>query len=127
MSASQQLYDGLETWLSQCYNWRDQRHLQVLLYMVRALLYSGSVNLTKWSTYLPNRGQYAQSQQRRLSRWLKNPNIVVSELYSSVIAHFLSHWQQSVMYLALDSSMLWNEYCLIRLVVVHRGRGLTVA
>ena len=31
------------------------------------------------------------------------------------------------MYLSLDSSMLWNEYCLIRLVVVHRGRGLTLA
>ena len=23
--------------------------------------------------------------------------------------------------------MVWNEYCLIRLVVVHRGRGLTIA
>lgn len=127
MSASEQLYDGLDTWLSQCYCWRDQRHLQVLIYMVRALLYSGSVNLTKWSTYLPNRGQYAQSQQRRLSRWLKNPNIDVRKLYNGLIKRALSDWQQPVMYLALDSSMLWNEYCLIRLVVVHRGRGLTMA
>ena len=127
MSASEQLYDGLDTWLSQCYRWRDQRHLQVLIYMVRALLYSGSVNLTKWSTYLPNRGQYAQSQQRRLSRWLKNPNIDVRELYNGLIKRALSDWQQPVMYLALDSSMLWNEYCLIRLVVVHRGWGLTMA
>ena len=127
MSASDTLYDGLESWLSQCYGWRDQRHLQVLIYMVRALLYSGSVNLTKWSTYLPNRGHIAQSQQRRLSRWLKNPNIVVSTLYCPLIKSALCDWQQSVMYLALDSSMLWNEYCLIRLVVVHRGRGLTLA
>lgn len=126
MSASEQLYDGLDSWLSQCYNWRDQRHLQVLIYMVRALLYSGSVNLSKWSPYLPNRGQCAQSQQRRLSRWLKNPNINICELYSGVIKRALSDWQQPVMYLALDSSMLWNEYCLIRLVVVHRGRGLTI-
>jgi hypothetical protein len=64
MSASDNLYDGLEQWLSQHYKWRDQRHLQVLIYMVRALLYSGSVHLTKGSSYLPNRGQYAQSQQR---------------------------------------------------------------
>ena len=35
MSASEQLYDGLDTWLSQCYCWRDQRHLQILIYMVR--------------------------------------------------------------------------------------------
>lgn len=127
MSASDALYDGLESWLSQCYGWRDQRHLQVLICMVRALLYSGSVNLTKWSTYLPNRGQVAQSQQRRVSRWLKNPNIVVSTLYGPLVKRGLCDWQQSVMYLALDSSMLWNEYCLIRLVVVHRGRGLTLA
>ncbi|MEM9092657.1 MAG: transposase [Cyanobacteria bacterium P01_F01_bin.53] len=127
MSASDTLYDGLETWLSQCYSWRDQRHLQVLICMVRALLYSGSVNLTKWSTYLPNRGQVSQSQQRRLSRWLKNPNIVVSTLYCPLVKSSLCDWQQAVMYLALDSSMLWNEYCLIRLVVVHRGRGLTLA
>ncbi|MEM6868553.1 MAG: transposase [Cyanobacteria bacterium P01_C01_bin.121] len=127
MSASEQLYDGLESWLTQSYRWRDQRHLQVLIYMVRALLYSGSVNLSKWSTYLPNRGQYAQSQQRRVSRWLKNPNIVVSQLYSPIIKASLSDWQQRTMYLSLDSSMLWNEYCLIRLVVVHRGRGLTLA
>jgi hypothetical protein len=127
MSASEQLYDGLETWLEQSYSWRDQRHLQVLIYMVRALLYSGSVNLTKWSTYLPNRGQVAQSQQRRLSRWLKNPKIVVCELYTGLIKSALQDWQQPVMYLSLDSSMLWNEYCLIRLAVVHRGRGLTLA
>ena len=127
MRASDELYASLETWLNQSYSWRDQRHLQVLICMVRALLYSGSVNLTKWSTYLPNRGQYAQSQQRRLSRWLKNPNIVISELYSGLIKTALQDWQQPVMYLSLDSSMLWNEYCLIRLVVVHRGRGLTLA
>jgi hypothetical protein len=127
MSASDNLYDGLETWLSQSYRWRDQRHLEVLLYMVRALLYSGSVNLTKWSSYVPNRGQYAQSQQRRLSRWLKNPNIVVCELYGGLIRAALAEWAQAEMYLSLDSSMLWNEYCLIRLVVVHRGRGLTMA
>ena len=127
MRASDELYASLETWLNQSYSWRDRRHLQVLICMVRALLYSGSVNLTKWSTYLPNRGQYAQSQQRRLSRWLKNPNIVISELYSGLIKTALQDWQQPVMYLSLDSSMLWNEYCLIRLVVVHRGRGLTLA
>ena len=127
MSASDDLYNGLDGCLSQCYCWRDQRHLDVLICMVRALLYSGSVNLTKWSTYLPNRGQQAQSQQRRLSRWLQNPSIVVSELYDGLIRQAICNWQQQEMFLALDSSMLWNQYCLIRLVVVHRGRGLTLA
>ena len=125
MRASEELYDGLDSWLSQSYRWCDQRHLKVLLYMVRALLYSGSVNLSKWSSYLP--GRCAQSQQRRLSRWLGNPRIVVHELYSGIIRAALSEWQQPEMFLALDTSMLWNEFCLVRLVVVHRGRGLPVS
>ena len=125
MRASTELYDGLDSWLSQSYRWQDQRHLKVLLYMLRALLYSGSVNLSKWSSYLP--GRCAQSQQRRLSRWLSNPRIVVHELYSGIIRAALSEWQQPEMFLALDTSMLWNEFCLVRLVVVHRGRGLPLA
>ena len=48
MRASTELYDGLDSWLSQTDKWKDQRHLKVLLYMVRALLYSGSVNLSRW-------------------------------------------------------------------------------
>ena len=125
MRASEELYDGLDSWLAQSYRWQDQRHLKVLLYMVRALLYSGSVNLSKWSSYLP--GQCAQSQQRRLSRWLSNPRIVVCDLYSGIIRAALVGWQQPEMFLALDTSMLWNEFCLVRLVVVHRGRGLPIA
>lgn len=125
MRASDELYDGLDSWLCQSYRWQDQRHLKVLLYMVRALLYSGSVNLSKWSSYLP--GRCAQSQQRRLSRWLSNPRIVVNDLYSGIIRAALSDWQQPEMFLALDTSMLWNEFCLVRLVVVHRGRGLPVS
>ena len=104
MRASEELYAGLDDWLSQSYRWQDQRHLKVLLYMVRALLYSGSVNLSKWSSYLP--GGCAQSQQRRLSRWLSNPRIVVCELYSGIIRVALSDWQLSEMFIALDSSML---------------------
>lgn len=127
MSASR-LYNGLEKWLSQSYGmWQDQRHLEVLIHLVMGLLYSGSVNLTKWSTYLPNRGRQAQSQQRRISRWLKNPRIDADRLYGRLINSALAQWQQPVVYVSLDSSMLWNQYCLIRLIVVHRGRGLVLS
>lgn len=127
MSASHTLHDDLETWLSQHYCWRDQRHLQVLIYMVTALLYSGSVNLSKWSSYLPNRGNFAQSQQRRLSRWLKNPNIDVSKHYGIFLKAALSTWCSPKLYVSIDGSMLWNEYCLLRLAVVHHGRALPIA
>ncbi len=28
------------------------------------------------------------------------------------------------MYVALDTSMLWNTYCLIRISVIYRGRAV---
>ena len=67
------------------------------------------------------------AQKRRLSRWLKNPKIVCCQMYSGLIQTALADWEQSEMYLSLNSSLLWNEYCLIRLVVIYRGRGLTMA
>ncbi|NEO15490.1 MAG: hypothetical protein F6J98_08850 [Moorea sp. SIO4G2] len=45
----------------------------------------GSVNLTKWTVYMPCRGQYAASKQRRIQRWLHNPRINVHRLYGSLI------------------------------------------
>ena len=33
-------------------------------------------------------------------------------------------WGEPVLYVALDTSLLWNTYCLIRLSVIHRGRAV---
>ena len=38
----------------------------------------------------------------------------------------LQEWGTHTLYLALDTSMLWNQYCLIRLSVVYRGRAVPV-
>ena len=37
------------------------------------------------------------------------------------------HWQEAELYLSLDTSLFWDEYCLIRLAVVHRARALPLA
>jgi hypothetical protein len=75
---------------------------------------------------MPCRGQYAQSKQRRLHRWLHNARINVHRLYQPLIQAALADWQDDCLYLSLDTSMFWDEYCLVRLVVVHRGRALPV-
>ena len=36
----------------------------------------------------------------------------------------LADWQEDCLYLSLDTSLFWDEYCLVRLAVVHRGRAL---
>ena len=95
--------------------------------MVVALLQTGEVNLTRWLPYLPNRGRYAQSKQRRVRRWLGNARINVHKLYAPLIRAALADWEDECLYLSLDTSLFWEQYCLVRVAVVHRGRALPVA
>lgn len=57
-------------------------------------------------------------------RWLHNPRINVQRLYSPLIAAALVEWGRSEITLIEDTSMLWNEYCLIRLSIQYRGRAV---
>ena len=119
------LHDALKSWMEPI-DWAHKAHLTVALLMVAALIHTGTVNLTKWALCLPNRGSKhrAQSQQRRLSRWLHNARINVHRLYKPLVTVALADWRDPLMYVALDTSLFWQEYCLVRLAVVHRGRSL---
>jgi hypothetical protein len=77
-----------------------------------------------WVPFVQSRAQYAQSTQRRFRRWLGNRRIEVAPLYGPLIQQALQDWGRHTLYLALDTSMLWNQYCLIRLSVVYRGRAV---
>ena len=94
--------------------------------MIVALIHTGSVSLTKWSMYIDCRGKYAQSRQRRIQRWLNNPRINVHRLYKPLIQAALANWSEENIFLALDTSLFWDKYCLVRVCVIHRGRALPV-
>ncbi|WP_137455168.1 hypothetical protein [Halomicronema hongdechloris] len=106
--------------------WAHLTHLTTCLWMVVALSQTGEVNLTRWLPYIPCRGWQAQSKQRRLSRWLHNCRLNVQRFYKPLIQAALADWQEDVLYLSLDTSMFWDQSCLLRLAVVHRGRALPV-
>jgi hypothetical protein len=110
--------------MSQPVDWSHLCHLKTCIWMIVALIQTGSVNLTKWSIYIPCRGKFAQSRQRRIQRWLNNPRINIHRIYKSLIQAALVDWTESSIFLALDTSLFWDEYCLIRLSVIHRGRAL---
>jgi hypothetical protein len=118
------LHHQLQTLLGQSIPWADQRHLQTLLWMVIGLICSECINLSKWGIYAQTRARFAQSHQRRFSRWLNNPRINVQRLYSSLIANALAQWGTSEIVLIEDTSQLWDEFCLIRLSVQYRGRAV---
>jgi len=94
--------------------------------MVVALIQTGEGNLTQWLSHLPCRGQFAQSKQRRVRRWLGNARINVHRLYKPLIQAALADWQEDYLYLSLDTSLFWDEYCLVRLAVVHRVLALSI-
>jgi hypothetical protein len=114
----------LLTWLRQEITGQDDRHLQTFAWMVLALLISGSINLTKWSSYIISRARSAQSHQRRLRRWLANPRIHPHRFYGPLIRAALAHWGEHTLYLALDTSVLWDQFCLIQVAVLFRGRAV---
>ena len=58
---------------------------------------------------------------------MSNQHVDVNQLYAPLIREALSAWGAQPIYLALDTSMLWEQYCLIRVSVVYRGRAISVA
>lgn len=118
------IYDQMQILLRQSTPWADQRHLQTMLWMVIGLICSECINLSKWRVYVKSRAKFAQSYQRRFSRWLHNPRINVQRLYSSLIAQALGLWGEVSINVIEDTSMLWDEYCLVRVSVQYRGRAI---
>jgi DDE family transposase len=92
--------------------------------MMAGLIQAGNISLTAWVPYVHSRAVYAQSTVRRLTRWLENTRIDVHALYGPLIQQAIAEWGDQRVYLALDTSMLWHTYCLVRLSLVYRGRAI---
>ena len=84
------LYHQLCDLFGQSSEWADQRHLQTLIWMVIGLVCSECISLTKWGIYVQSRAKFAQSHQRRFSRWLHNSRINVQRVYSPLIESALA-------------------------------------
>ncbi|MBD2309766.1 hypothetical protein H6G17_30590 [Chroococcidiopsis sp. FACHB-1243] len=126
MVKTSHIYHELLKLLGQSKQWVDIRHLHTLIWMVVGLICSECINPTKWTIYVDSRARFAQSHQRRFSRWLHNPRINVQRLYSLIIHIAMSQWGEQEIVLIEDTTMLWNRYCLIRVSVRYRGRAVPV-
>ncbi len=47
-------------------------------------------------------------------------------LYGPLLQQALAEWGNHRLYLALDTSILWNTYCLVRLSLIYRGRAIPI-
>ncbi|WP_028954128.1 transposase [Synechocystis sp. PCC 7509] len=128
MTPTSRLYDAMNAFLSQCdIQWRDIRHLKTLCWMMVGMIESQNVHLNGFGVYINSRAQYAQSHQRRFRRCLSNRRIDISATHQVLMAQALSTWGKKRLYLSLDTTMVWNCFCLIWVGVVYRGRTVVVA
>jgi hypothetical protein len=124
MAPSTHLYGQLFDQLSQHSRVCDLRHLKTLAWMVSALLSSRELNLSAWEPYVQSRATKAQSTERRWQRFMDNCRIGVRGVYLPLVLAALSGWKHQRLYLALDTTVLWDRFCMIHLSVVCCGRAV---
>lgn len=109
MSKSTHFHRQLFEYLRQYSHYCDLRHLKALAWMVNALICSGQLSLSAWEPYVLSRAKKAQSVERRWGRFMDNTRIQVESLYLPLVVAALSGWKAHRLYLALDTTVLWDR------------------
>ncbi len=118
-----QLFEQLRQWIVP----KDRRHLQGCAEIIGAILQSQSACLSHWLPYLSHRDCQARSHLERLSYFIHNRAIDAETFYYPLIKHLLQGWAGEAMTLILDTSMMWDQYCLIEVCLAWGGRSITLA
>ena len=124
MSISTPLYHQLLSLLSQHSQYRDLRHLKALAWMINGLICSSKINLSEWESYVVSRATKAQSIERRWQRFIHNRRIKIKSIYVPLVMAAIHKWNGQRLYLALDTTVLWNQYCMIHLSIICGGRAI---
>ena len=91
--------------------------------MVLAAILSQSVALYSWDIAL-GFDVNAASTIRRFSRWLHNKNIDIERIYDSIIREALLNWGGNRIILALDTTMLRDNTCAIRISMIYLSQEM---
>jgi hypothetical protein len=138
MNASTPLYLQLLGFFRQYSRAKDWRHLKTLGWMVSALIGSGKLSLPAWEPHVTSKATQAQSCatfvgeasptklafERRWRRFLSNQKIDIEHIYIPLVMAALSKWKNPEVSLAIDTTVLWNKYCMIHLSIVCCGRAI---
>ena len=120
---SRQLLGQLGQWVVP----KDRRHLQGVAEAVAAILQSQSAVLGKWIPYLAHRGCSARGHLERLAYLLHNEQISAERFYVPLLQTMLQGCEGTPVTLVLDTSMLWDQFCLVEVCLAWGGRSLTLA
>ncbi|UQN09504.1 hypothetical protein [Deinococcus sp. QL22] len=87
------------------------------------LVLSQSVSIPSWLPHIHSQATVAQSTERRCRRWLENPAIALAVCMAPDYPS-LAGLGPAFLTLALDTSILFGRFCLIRVAVLYRGRAV---
>lgn len=118
-----QLQDQLRQWVKP----KDQRHLQGFAEIIAAILQSKSACLGEWIPYLSHRCCSARAHMERLSYFVHNAQITAERFYDPLLRYALQAFTGESVLLTLDTSLLWDKFCLVEVCLVWGGRSVTLA
>ena len=126
MDSRARLHAELTGFLRQHCPVSDERHLVLLGWMVTGLLLSQTVCFDQWKRFIPLNCCLPASWQRRCRRWFSNGRIDPESLYGPLVLWAMRQWQKPghALHLALDTTVLWNRFCVVVLSVVCHGRAI---
>jgi hypothetical protein len=120
------LYYTVKERLAQLLPFLDRRNTKTFIWMVIGAVLSQSVALGSWDTALPF-DINAASTIRRFSRWLHNSKINTEQIYGAIMRNALQNWGGDRIILALDTTMLRDNICAIRISMIYLGRAIPIA
>ena len=104
--------------------WNDSRNADTFAWLVTGLLQSQKSTLPEWISHRQSKAHFAQSRERQARRWLSNAKIDPVSIYGPLITSALRTWGEHRLVLALDTSVLHEKFCMIRVAVLFRGRAV---
>lgn len=103
----------------------DIRAFSTFSWAVVGLLFSHQISLNRWCQHRPGKAK-AESKVRQLSRWLHNPKVEVAAIYRPLISTAMQSYAGKKMVLAIDTSQLWEQFVIIRISLIYRGRAIPI-
>ncbi|MEB3309652.1 MAG: transposase [Snowella sp.] len=126
MKTQNNIFSQVYRYLEQGSQFVDKRHLTVISWIVTAVLSSQSLNQARWEAYVQSRAEQANSYQKRWSRFFHNGRVGIEKVYIPLILRAIQTWKEKKerLYLAMDTTLLWNQYCFVYLAIVCGGRAV---
>jgi hypothetical protein len=101
----------------------DLRLFTTFGWAIVGVIMSQKPHFSHWQPFRTENTQ-ASSKERQFSRWLHNDRIQPAKIYPHIVKAMLKDWADQKIYLALDTSMLWNRFVIIRVSLIYCGRAI---